>query len=71
VPPANTRIFIRAWQQVEAWEYHGQMRLTDALVPVRVSVPHGQRPSRPGGKKGQEQEENKRRIRGEQERNKR
>jgi hypothetical protein len=36
VPPANTRIFIRAWQQVEGWECRGRMRLTDALVPARV-----------------------------------
>ena len=36
VPPANTRIFIRAWQQVDGWESHGRMRLTDALVPARV-----------------------------------
>ena len=36
VPRANTRIFIRAWQQVDGWECRGQMRLTDALVPVRV-----------------------------------
>ena len=52
VPPANTRIFIRAWQQVEGWECRGQMRLTEALVPARVWMPHGQRASRAGGKKG-------------------
>jgi hypothetical protein len=52
VPPANTRIFIRACQQVEGWECRGQMRLTDALVPARVWVLHGQRSSRTGGKKG-------------------
>jgi len=52
VPPANTRIFIRAWQQVEGWECHGQMRLTDAFVPARVWILQGQRASRACGKKG-------------------
>jgi len=33
VPPPNSRIFIRAWQQVDGWEFRGQMRLTNALVP--------------------------------------
>ena len=46
---AGSRIFIRAWQQVEACECRGQMRLTEALVPARVWVLHGQRPSRTGG----------------------
>jgi hypothetical protein len=49
---AGSRIFIRAWQQVEAWECRGQMRLTEALVPARVWALHGQRASRTGGKKG-------------------
>jgi hypothetical protein len=49
---AGSRTFIRAWQQVEGWECRGQMRLTEALVPARVWVLHGQRPSRTGGKKG-------------------
>ena len=52
VPPANTRMFIRTWQQVDGWEYRGQMRLTNALVPPRDWVLHGQRASRAGGKKG-------------------
>jgi len=42
VPPANTRIFIRAWQQIDGWECRGQMRLTQALVPARVWKLHGQ-----------------------------
>ena len=42
VPPANTRIFVRAWQQIEGWECRGQMRLTQALVPARVWKLHGQ-----------------------------
>ena len=52
VPPANTHIFIRAWQQIEGWECRGQMRLTQALVPARVWKLHGQQASRTGGKKG-------------------
>ena len=52
VPPANTRNFIRAWQQVEGWECRGQMPLTGALVPARVWVLRGQRAIRAGGKKG-------------------
>jgi len=51
-PPANTRIFIRAWQQIEGWECRGQMRLTEALVPARVWELHGQRPGHRGGEKG-------------------
>ena len=45
VPPANTRIFIRAWQQVEGWECRGQMHLTEALVPgqaLGAAQPAGQ-----------------------------
>ena len=49
---AGSRIFIRAWQQVDAWECCGQMRLTEALVPARVWVLHGQRAGRTGGKRG-------------------
>jgi len=52
VPPANARIFIRVWQQVDGWECRGQMRITDALVPARVWAVHGQRGSRGGGEKG-------------------
>jgi hypothetical protein len=51
-PPANTRIFIRTWQQAEGWECRGQMHLTEALVPARVWALHSQRASRIGGKKG-------------------
>jgi hypothetical protein len=35
VPPPNTRVFIRTWQQVNGWENRGQMQLTNALVPAR------------------------------------
>jgi len=63
----GSRIFMRAWQQVEAGEYCGPMRLTEALVPARVWVLHRQRAGRTGGKRGEEQEENKRRIRAQQE----
>lgn len=35
MPPPNTRVFIRTWQQVDGWENRGQMRLTNALVPTR------------------------------------
>ena len=52
MPPANTRIFIGAWQKVEGCECRGQMRLTDALVPARAWLLHGQRASRTGGEKG-------------------
>jgi hypothetical protein len=52
VPPANTRIFICAWQQVEAWECRRLMRLADALVPARARALHGQPTSRAGEKKG-------------------
>ena len=52
VPPANTRVFIRAWQQVDGWECRGQMRLTNALVPANGGVADGQRGGRAGGKKG-------------------
>jgi len=52
VPPTNTRVFIRAWQQVDGWECRGQMRLTNALVPANGGVAHGPRNSRADGKKG-------------------
>jgi hypothetical protein len=35
MPPPNTRVFIRTWQQVDGWEDRGQMQLTNALVPLR------------------------------------
>jgi hypothetical protein len=44
VPPANTRVFIRAWQQVDGWECRGQMQLTNALVPASgAAKPAGKR----------------------------
>jgi hypothetical protein len=52
VPPPNTRIFIRAWQQVDGWECRGQMRLTNALVPPLAAVAEAQRGRPVGGKKG-------------------
>ncbi len=52
VPPANTRIFIRTWQQVDGWERRGQMHLTDALVPARVWTLHRQPRRRVGGERG-------------------
>ena len=33
VPPRNTRVFIRTWQQENGWEDRGGMRLTSALTP--------------------------------------
>jgi hypothetical protein len=35
VPPPNTRIFIRTWQQVDGWEHRALMKLTNAVVPTR------------------------------------
>ena len=52
VPPANTRIFIRAWQQVDGWVCRGQMKLCNAFVPARVWALPTRRPARTGGKKG-------------------
>jgi hypothetical protein len=52
VPAANTRVFIRTWQQVDGWECRGQMHLTDALVPARVWTLHSQPRRRVGGEKG-------------------
>jgi hypothetical protein len=62
---ADSRFFIRAWQQVEGWECRGLVRLTEALAPARVWVLRGQRANRICGKKVQEQEENKSATRGE------
>jgi len=52
VPPPNTRIFIRAWQQVDGWERRGQMWLTNALVPYWPALAEAPRSRRPGGNKG-------------------
>jgi hypothetical protein len=35
VPPPNSRVFIRTWQQVDGWEHRALMKLTNALVPTR------------------------------------
>ena len=35
VPPPNTRVFIRTWQQIDGWENRALMQLTNALVPTR------------------------------------
>ncbi len=34
VPPPNSRVFIRTWQQVDGWEHRALMKLTNALVPI-------------------------------------
>ena len=52
VPQANTRVFIRAWQQVNGWECRGQMRLTNAFVPAQDRAAAGRPGARAGGKKG-------------------
>ena len=52
VPPANTRVFIRVWQQVDGWECRGQMRIFDALVKPEGGPAGGQKIGRAGGKKG-------------------
>jgi hypothetical protein len=52
VPPGNTRIFIRAWQQVDGWICRGQMKLCNALVPARVWALPAQPPARTGRKRG-------------------
>ena len=52
VPPPNSRIFIRAWQQVDGWEFRGQMQLTNALVPPWPVVSKAPPGRRAGGKKG-------------------
>ena len=43
VPPPNTRVFIRTWQVVDGWEDRGQMKLTNALVPIPAAEAAGQR----------------------------
>jgi hypothetical protein len=43
VPPPNTRVFIRTWQEVDGWEDRGQMQLTNALVPTRGGGAGGRR----------------------------
>ena len=52
VPPPNSRIFIRAWQQVDGWEFRGQMRLTNALVPPWPALAKAPPDRRAGGKQG-------------------
>jgi hypothetical protein len=52
VPPPNSRIFIRAWQQVDGWERPGQMRLINALVPALAAVAKAPPGRRAGGKQG-------------------
>lgn len=52
VPPANSRVFIRTWQEVDGWENRGQMRLTNALVPARGSGAGARPKDRAEGKKG-------------------
>ncbi len=52
VPPVNTRVFIRVWQQVDGWECRGQMRLLDALVKPEGGAVSGHQGSRADGKKG-------------------
>ncbi len=52
VPPANTRVFIRVWQQVDGWECRGQMRIFDALVEPGGGAVSGQQGRRAGGRKG-------------------
>ncbi len=51
VPPPNTRIFIRVWQEVDGWENRGAMQITSALVPARGGAARGQQGARGGGKK--------------------
>jgi hypothetical protein len=58
VPPANTRVFIRVWQQVDGWECRGRMRLLNDLVPAKGAMAEGRRGSRAGGEKGRKQEVN-------------
>jgi hypothetical protein len=52
VPPPNSRIFIRAWQQVDGWEFRGQMQLTNALVPPWPALAKPPPGRRAGGKQG-------------------
>lgn len=51
VPPPNTRVFIRAWQEVNGWECRAGMRLTNALVPPRGGAADSQKRGRAVGKK--------------------
>ena len=41
VPPPNSRIFIRVWQEVDGWECRGQMHQANALVPARADGKKG------------------------------
>ena len=41
VPPPNSRIFIRVWQEVDGWECRAQMRQANALVPARADGKKG------------------------------
>jgi len=52
VPPVNTRVFIRTWQQVDGWEDRGQMQITNALVRPRGGGAGSQPGGGAGGKKG-------------------
>jgi len=52
VPPLNTRIFIRAWQEVDGWENRGAMQITSQLVPAQGDAGGTRRGARAGGKKG-------------------
>jgi len=52
VPPPNSRIFIRAWQEVDGWENKGAMQITSALVPTRGGAAGGHAGARRSGKKG-------------------
>jgi hypothetical protein len=50
-PPANTRVFIRVWQEVDGWECRGQRQLLNALVPAKGAAAEGRRGSRARGKR--------------------
>jgi hypothetical protein len=41
VPPPDSRIFIRVWQEVDGWECRAQMRQANALVPARADGKKG------------------------------
>ena len=51
VPPPNTRIFIRAWQEADGWENRGAMQITSALVPREGGTVGGQKGGRGSRKK--------------------
>ena len=51
VPPPNTRVFIRTWQQVNGWENRALMQLTNALVPLRRAGAAGRSGGRAGAEK--------------------